>query len=279
MFNDQGGRIVNGRNTIMTAAHRRGLYHLQVSLIECAPGALLAVNINVLHRWMGHISMHRLKRMVAKKQIKDIDKLTGEPNFCEPCVMGKMKKLPFKRRQTVTQGPLDIIHSNVGGLVMPASPNVYRYWVTFIDVWSRHIWVLFAKKKSDIEELYEKWKAEMKAFFKVEIGTILFGETWTRFLMTDSSGEFTSDTFEEKLKSKGVFHQTTTPDTLESNGMMEHMNQTLVTKTITGLLKTYWAHAMSMATHLITQSPASGVPGEIPYTKLTNRLVDATSDG
>ncbi|EGN91019.1 hypothetical protein SERLA73DRAFT_81423, partial [Serpula lacrymans var. lacrymans S7.3] len=58
--------------------------------------AFAAVDVNLLHRRMGHIGMDRLQRMVTKRQLQDIDTLTGTPEFCEPCALGKMKKLPFK---------------------------------------------------------------------------------------------------------------------------------------------------------------------------------------
>jgi transposase InsO family protein len=230
---------------------------------------------------MGHIGMHRLKQMVAKRQIKDIEALTGVPKFCEACVMGKMKKLPFKRSQTITRGPLDIVHSDVGGPVTPTSRDGYRYWVTFIDVWSRGIWVLFAKKKSDVEKLYDAWKAEVQAFFKAEIGTLTLGDGWTCFFITDGGGEYAGKEFEARLKSEGVTHQTTTPDTPESNGIGERANQTLVTKATamladSGLPRNFWTYAMAMAAHLITRSPATGIKGQIPYTKLTDRPVDAS---
>ncbi|KZV87653.1 hypothetical protein EXIGLDRAFT_574440, partial [Exidia glandulosa HHB12029] len=54
------------------------------------------VDINVMHRRLGHLNFRSLKRMVAQKQLGNIAKLTGEPAFCEACVLGKMKKLPFK---------------------------------------------------------------------------------------------------------------------------------------------------------------------------------------
>ena len=152
---------MNHKNIIMKAMRKKGLYHLQVSALEHTPDAHLTMDINVLPHCMGHIRMHWLHRMVAKNQIGDIDTLTGTPEFCESCVMGKMKKLPFKQSKTVACGPLDMVHSDVGGPIMPASPDGHKYWVMFVDLWSRHIWVLFAKRKSDVEHLYQSWKEEV----------------------------------------------------------------------------------------------------------------------
>ena len=72
----------------------------------------------------------------------------------------------------------------------------------------------------------------------------------------DRGGEYTGQKFEAQLKTKGTFHQTTAPDTPESNGIGERANQTLVTKSIAMLTasklpKTFWKYAMSTAAYLI----------------------------
>ena len=153
--------------------------------------------------------------------------------------------------------------------------------MTFTDVWSRHPWVLFAKHKSDVEKIYETWKTETQTFFRTELGIIHFGKGWIRFLITDGGGEYGRKEFEAKLKADGIFHQTTTPDTPESNGIAERINQTLVTKTIAMLYaskhpKSFWTYAMATAAQLIARSPASGIDSEVPYTKLTDRPVDVS---
>ena len=100
-FDGDTGYVSRKRTTVMTARERKGLYHLQVQPLGSPAGAMLSMDINVLHRQMGHAGVHQLKRMVTKGQIKDVKTLTRVPEFCEPCVMGKMKKLPFKRSETV----------------------------------------------------------------------------------------------------------------------------------------------------------------------------------
>jgi hypothetical protein len=135
-FNGCEARVAQDLNAIMIEKQCKGLYHLQAHPLSLTPAAHLAMDVNVLHRRMGHISINCLKSMVNKGQLKDINMLTGTPKFCEACVMGKMKKLPFKRSQTVARGPLDIVHSDVGGPVTPMSRDRYKYWVTFTDLWS-----------------------------------------------------------------------------------------------------------------------------------------------
>ncbi|EGO00999.1 hypothetical protein SERLA73DRAFT_71968 [Serpula lacrymans var. lacrymans S7.3] len=52
--------------------------------------------------------------MVTKRQLQDIDTLTGTPEFCEPCALGKMKKLPFKSTGgNRAKRPIQIVHTDM----------------------------------------------------------------------------------------------------------------------------------------------------------------------
>jgi hypothetical protein len=84
------------RNTILVAAHKNGLYHARVTPDNQKEAALATIDINLLHRRLGHISTNRIQQMVKSGQLQGIDTLAGTPTFCEACVLGKMKKLPVE---------------------------------------------------------------------------------------------------------------------------------------------------------------------------------------
>ncbi|KIN95015.1 hypothetical protein M404DRAFT_113550, partial [Pisolithus tinctorius Marx 270] len=81
--------------------------------------------------------------MTREGQLPGIDTLTGELEFCEPCTTAKMKKLPFKPTSecmvmTPTKGPcttqpFQMVHTDVGGPITPASREGYQYWVVIVD--------------------------------------------------------------------------------------------------------------------------------------------------
>ncbi|KAI5821906.1 hypothetical protein K523DRAFT_220474, partial [Schizophyllum commune Tattone D] len=89
--------------------------------------ALLAININRLHQIMGHTNFESLRNIVHHGQLGEVDTLTSIPSFCEPCIMGKMKKLPFKRSTTPASRPLQFVSCDVGGPVEPAAIGGYLY--------------------------------------------------------------------------------------------------------------------------------------------------------
>ena len=141
-FKSETCTVLKNRELVLQGRHRNGLYHLDTTSVIDQAQANLAVDINVMHRRMGHVAHERIQQLVSKRQLKHIDPLTGKPQFCEPCTMGKMRKLPFKSKDSyMSSRPLEIIHSDIGRPITPATREGYRYWITFIDRHTRFTWV------------------------------------------------------------------------------------------------------------------------------------------
>ena len=60
--------------------------------------------------------------------------------FCKHCVMGKMTQLPFSPSTSCTQFPLQLVHSDVWGPTLINSINGHRYYVIFVDDFTRFTW-------------------------------------------------------------------------------------------------------------------------------------------
>ena len=86
-------------------------------------------------------------------------------------------------------------------------------------------------------------------------------------LCTDNGREYTSNEFEEYLKTEGVKHERTKPKTPEQNGVAERMNRTLV-EAVRTMLST-WAEALATAVYLRNRDPTKAVKGMTPFEALT----------
>lgn len=73
-----------------------------------------------------------------------------EDTICVGCQYGKAHQLPYEDSKYRAKEPLDLIYLDVFGPVKQASINRMRYMVTFIDGFSRYVWVYFMKKKSEV---------------------------------------------------------------------------------------------------------------------------------
>jgi hypothetical protein len=137
------------------------------------------------------------------------------------------------------------------------------------------------KKKSEALSVFRQWKHDVETFFKTEIGELHLSPNWLDFFQTDNSTEYLNALFKAELSRSGTIHHTTAADTPEQDGLAERMNQTLATKATAmlielGLPKSFWSDAMSTSSFLTARSPASGLRGKTPYTKIFKRKVDAS---
>ena len=70
--------------------------------------------------------------------------------FCKHCVMGKTTQSPFSTSISCTKSPLEIVHSDVWGPVPINSINAHRYYVIFMDDFTRFTWFFPLKHKSQV---------------------------------------------------------------------------------------------------------------------------------
>ena len=72
--------------------------------------------------------------------------------------MGEQPRVAFSTSQRKTKGLLDFIRLDVWGPSLEASIGGARYYITFIDDFSRKIWVYFLKQKSEVFQKFKEWK-------------------------------------------------------------------------------------------------------------------------
>jgi hypothetical protein len=108
----------NRRVVCSAYATKGGLYLLDGKPTRSSEYALAAassrtVDINVLHRRLGHLNFDDIKRLVGKGMVEGVDSVGGRQEFCEHCVMAKAHRLPFPLSGKRAQHILDLIHSDV----------------------------------------------------------------------------------------------------------------------------------------------------------------------
>ena len=87
--------------------------------------------------------------MVEKSMVASISEVEVRTDtICAGCQYGKAHQLPYQSSKFRAKEPLELVHSDVFGPVRQASINGSKYMVTFIDDFSRYVWVLFMKEKS-----------------------------------------------------------------------------------------------------------------------------------
>ena len=162
--------------------------------------------------------------------------------------MGKQTRAVFPDNTYRAVSKLQLIHTDVCGPMHNESLNGSKYFLLFIDDFSRYCWVYFLKSKVDVFAEFVKFKAAVE----LETGNKL------KTLTSDNGGEYTSRQFEAYLAKEGIKHQLNIPYTPQQNGVSERRNRTLMEMARCLLYEkklplNFWAEAVNAATYLINR--------------------------
>ena len=110
------------------------------------------------HR-LAHIQPASLMQMAKSNAVKglDINSSTTKNMTCTGCVLGKghRQAIPQKANSRSTK-LLELVHSDVNGTVEVPFFGGSRYFVTFIDNYSRWTALYTIKKKSEVFDCFKK---------------------------------------------------------------------------------------------------------------------------
>ena len=91
---------------------------------------------------------------------------------CEPCLLGKMTKTPFSRTMEQATDLLEIIHTDVCGLMNIKACGGYHYFLTFTDDFSSG-YIYLMKHKSETFEKLKEFQSEVENHLnKITVSTI-----------------------------------------------------------------------------------------------------------
>jgi hypothetical protein len=146
------------------------------------------------------------------------------------------------------------VHSDVAGPMRTPSLGGARYFVLFIDDYTRFTAVFTLKHKSEVFERFVEYKAWAE---NNQAGKI-------RALRSDNGGEYTSLRFSQLLKENGITHEKTVPYSPEQNGVSERANRTLIGRAKAMMLdhnlaEEMWVEAIRTAVYLKNQTPTSSI--------------------
>ncbi|GKV17840.1 hypothetical protein SLEP1_g28296 [Rubroshorea leprosula] len=177
------------------------------------------------HLHFGHLNFRSLKLLAQENMVKGLPSINHPEQLCEACTLGK--------------------HS--------------RYFLTFIDDFTRKIWVYLLQNKSEVLSCFKKFKAHVER----QSGHCI------QILRTDGGGEYTSNEFHEYCGEQGIQHQVTCPYTPQHNGVAERKNRTIMDMVRSilkakGLPNSFWGEAVSCSVYLLNRSPTRSLQNVTP---------------
>ncbi|KAJ4816146.1 hypothetical protein LUZ62_028712 [Rhynchospora pubera] len=228
-----------------------------------SPRAFLGVCItaNLWHARFGHPSneatLHVLKNFSIPCSSMSL-------SSCHDCIVAKAHKLPFCNSSSTTTSPLQLIHSDVWGPSPILSSNGYRYYVIFVDDFSKFTWIYFMANKSDVVSIFSGFKVQVENLFGCTI----------KVLRTDGGAEFKPI----GTRFPQIIHQTSCPHTPQQNGISERKHRHIVELSIAimshaSIPHIYWDEIFSSTIYLINRLPSS-LNHTIPYKILFSKDPD-----
>jgi len=183
-------------------------------------------------------------------------------DVCEPCVyeQAAMTPMPSAGGGRVSKR-LQLVHSDLGGLMSEPSRGGALCFGTSTDDFSRWTDVVFLQIQSDLLSEYKKWLTK----------ALLHTGTKIKSLRSYNGGEYVSSAFKALQDENGTTHQTTVPDTPQQNGVAERLNRVLVEMARTMMRhkdvdQDLWADAIKTAVYIKNSVTRRALPvGKTPF--------------
>ena len=256
---DTGRRIGLGRE------NGRGIYELVDDSPSTGIQALFALSASssslhdslLWHCHLGHPSFVKLKETLPWLHLSEF--------HCESCELGKHHRSSYPSRTgPPTHRPFDLVHCDVWGPAPHTSPTGGKYYMVFVDDYTRASWTYILKSRQEVLSHVQHFLLEIITQY----------ETMVKILRTDNALEFTQKAIEELCLAHGIVHQTTCPYTSQQNGVAERKHRHLLDMVRTLLLamrvpQYLWCEAVLTATYLVNRLPSAALGGAIPLQRLT----------
>ena len=142
-----------------------------VANVECS---------NMWHARLGHVNLNSIKRMMSLNLIPKAS--IDLKQKCETCIQAKQPRKSFTTCIERETNLFELVHSDVCDSNDVLTRGGKRYFITFIDDFSKYYYVYLVNHKS---ELFDKFKV-----YKIEVENQL--ERKIKILCSNRGGEYTS---------------------------------------------------------------------------------------
>ena len=142
-----------------------------------------------------HVNFDNMVKINKFQKVRGISCLKKpDVGLCKNCQIGKMGKTSFKSKNYQSEDILEIVHTNLCGPIGVESYSGEKFFILFVDDYSRMMTVMYLREKS---EAFEKFKWYLARVEK---------ETRKRLkcLRSNKGGEFISNEFNNFFIERGI---------------------------------------------------------------------------
>ena len=219
-----------------------GMFKLNINKMNVS--AYIVDSFSLWHFRLGHVNSRRMLDMVNLELLPKCANNMNEK--CSICMHTKLTRTPFPKIER-TSYLLQLIHSDVCDMHSTPTRGGKKYFVTFIDDFSKFCYVYLINSKDEVLDKFKIYKTEVENQCDIKI----------KCLRSDRGGEYH---FPLYCESVGIVHETSIAYTPQQNGVAERKNRTLVEMTNamlfnSGLSNGLWGEALLTACHILNRVP------------------------
>ncbi|XP_068344010.1 uncharacterized protein [Pyrus communis] len=258
-FLAESGHDLATKKLIGEGHYLNGLYYFSEDL-NVPKGFQVSSN---LEHWLWHQRLAHPSESVLSTLFPSLCKSSL---VCEICHLSKSTRLSFNSSMSRTSKLFEMVHSDVWGPAPLESFDGYRYYVIFVDDFSRATWLYLLKFKSEVMDAFKDFHNLVMNHFSSQI----------HILRSDNGTEYTSKNMTNYLSTHGIIHQTSCVGTPQQNGIAERKNWDLLEKTRALMLqmnvpKRFWSQGVLAATYLINRLPSRVLDTKSPSEVMQNK--------
>lgn len=139
------------------------------------------------HKRLGHCHLQMMQLMKTNELTVGLPTFEGHLPNCQACPYEKQKRRPFPKSTWRATCKLQLVHTDVSGPQRTPSLVGSRYYIVFIDDFTRLCWIFFffLKFKSEVAGVFWKFKkmVENQSGCNIQV------------LRSDDGKEYTSEEF------------------------------------------------------------------------------------
>ena len=193
LLDGKGNQVGSGNQT------KGNLFYLDLSESSCF---IAQVEESWLwHKRLCHVNFDNLIKIRKNKRVRGIPSLR-KPNMglCKNYQIGKMGKTSFKRKNYHSEEVLELVHTDLCGPIGINSYSGDKYFILFVDDYSRMMMVMYLKDKCEAFQKFKWYLARVEKETRKKL----------KCLRLDRGGEFISNEFNELYIERGIKRQVST---------------------------------------------------------------------
>lgn len=112
------------------------------------------------HLRFGHLNFNGLKLLSKASMVHGLPTIENSDQICETCTLGKQQRHSFPSGTSWrAKRPFQLVHTDICGQMESISLGGNKYFITFINDFSRKLWVYCIKEKSEAFVIFKNSKA------------------------------------------------------------------------------------------------------------------------